>query len=447
MSASVAVRGWLRIPLAGPAFRHTEVREDATPECCSDARVESVRKILAQGGHNVAGLSLASRQRYGTGSPYFIPPTFLYKLSSGITPHLCQIVALSEITGYRFLDWMRVCGFDFDQIPRLQVQLHRERTVLITPIEFETSFWPESSANDESLPGPSICPRLGTVAPSGSGRYLFAKIGGRDAVVCPKLIPGSVVRVDRSYPHGRRVGDHRAMPDSLWLVEHPGGLRCCQVRWIDDEQIVLLPRRPPCEGWPLRLPKEARILGLVDVEPGSAKQAKIEASCRQMKGERSSPLPCGKSRRSFSDLLRLSRARTGLTFREAHRLTNTIAQMLGNREYAIALGLLSDYEAMSRLPRHIAKIISLCSTYCMDVRELMEVAGVNIDDSTKIPLPTRDHAVAFRSDSLASAERQREVSTLGSNRPSAGRPFEKVLRYTASPGSIFPRSTSYRVKS
>src|SRR3984893_407663 len=166
MSASVAVRGWLRIPLAGPAFRHTEVREDATPECCSDARVESVRKILAQGGHNVAGLSLASRQRYGTGSPYFIPPTFLYKLSSGITPHLRQIVALSEITGYRFLDWMRVCGFDLHQIPRLQVRLHTERTVLVTPIEFQNSFLPESWASDESFPGPSICSRPGTVGRS-----------------------------------------------------------------------------------------------------------------------------------------------------------------------------------------------------------------------------------------------------------------------------------------
>ena len=58
----------------------------------------------------------------------------------------------------------------------------------------------------------------------------------------------------------------------------------------------------------------------------------------------------------FSDLLRISRGRTGLTFRAAHRLTRAIAQILGNQEYAIALGLLSDYEAMGKLPRHIAKI-------------------------------------------------------------------------------------------
>jgi len=32
---------------------------------------------------------------------------------------------------------MRMFGFDLHQIPRLQVQLHTERTVLVTPIEFE----------------------------------------------------------------------------------------------------------------------------------------------------------------------------------------------------------------------------------------------------------------------------------------------------------------------
>ena len=432
MSASVPVRGLLRIPLAGPAFRQTEVSEDAARQCHLDARVESIRNILAQGGHYVAGLSFASRQRYGTRSPYFIPPTFLYKLRLGITPHVCQIVALSEITGYRFLDWMRVCGFDLHQIPRLQVRLHTERTVLVTPIEFQTSFLPESWASDESFPGPSICSRPGTVGRSGSGRYLFAKIGRRDAVVYPELIPGSVVRVDRCHAHGMRVADQRAMPDRLWLVEHPGGLTCSQVRWIDDEQIVLLPRRPPSEGWPLRLPREARILGLV-MEPGSAKPLKIEPSCRQMQGEQSSPPSPGKQRMQFSDLLRVSRARTGLTFREAHKFTDTIAQMLGNRGYAIALGLLSDYEATSRLPRHIAKIISLCSIYCMDVRELMEVAGVNIDDSAKTPLPARDHTVQFPISWAARSATEKSAAGEATANPLGVRSRGLFRRYPASP--------------
>jgi hypothetical protein len=42
---------------------------------------------------------------------------------------------------------------------------------------------------------------------------------------------------------------------------------------------------------------------------------------------------------------------------------------------------------MNRLPRHIAKLISLCIVYCLDIRELLEAAGVYIDDSSKMPLP------------------------------------------------------------
>ena len=75
-----------------------------------------------------------------------------------------------------------------------------------------------------------------------------------------------------------------------------------------------------------------------------------------------------------------------MTFREAHNLTRMMAQMQGDREYAIALGMLSDYEAIAKLPRHIAKILTLCAVYCMDVRVLMEAAGVNIDDSAKLAI-------------------------------------------------------------
>ena len=57
--------------------------------------------------------------------------------------------------------------------------------------------------------------------------------------------------------------------------------------------------------------------------------------------------------------------------------------------------MLSDYEAMGRLPRHIAKILSLCVVYCMDVWELMEAAGVHVDDSAKLPLLIPDGASQF----------------------------------------------------
>ncbi|MGZ4730531.1 MAG: hypothetical protein ACXVZH_00170 [Terriglobales bacterium] len=337
-------------------------------------------------------LSAATRRRYGSKSPFFIPATFLYKIKSGVTPHVCQIVALSESTGYRFVDWLRLFGFDLQQVLRLQMRLHIERTVLVTPNEE----WFQSS-----LPSPSsydgVWSSTSGARPgrwNDSGRYLFAKIGTADALVCPELMPGSVVPVDRCYAQRMKDADHVSRDDHLWLVEQPGGLMCCQVRWIDDRQIVLLPTRPPWGSWPLRLPTEARILGLVDMD---RHPMPLPPSVWQMES-RSLPLHPGKGKMRFSDLLKISRARTGLTFRAAHGLTRTVALIFGNPEYAIALGLLSDYEVMGKLPRHIAKILSLCIVYCMDVRELMEAAGVSIDDSAKSPLPMPDRRAQVRSD-------------------------------------------------
>ncbi len=229
---------------------------------------------------------------------------------------------------------------------------------------------------------------------NGSGRYLFARIGTADALVCPELMPGSVVRVDRCNTQPTKEAGRGSMDDRFWLVEQPGGLTCTQVRWIDDQQIVPLPCRPPWGNWPLRLPTEARVLGLVEtgLRP-------ITLPCSAGRTEFASPvLPCGEGKMRFSELLRISRARTGLTFRVAHGLTRAIAQILGDQEYTIALGLLSDYEAMSKLPRHIAKIMSLCIIYCMDVRDLMQAAGVGIDDSAKLPLPMPDRQAQIRPD-------------------------------------------------
>jgi len=404
MNASAAVGGLFRIPRAGPAFRWSEAGEDAAPQWGWDDQVESIRNILSQDGRTITQLSAATRRRYGSSSSYFIPATFLYQLRSGVTPHVCQIVALSESTGYRFVDWLRMCGFDLQQVPRLQIRLHPERTVLVTPME---------DCFDPFLPQPFLSYERGGSSSAGSRpaewsarrRYLFAKIGSSDALVSPKLAPGSIVRVDRYYAARVRGLDHVSRSHLLWLVEHPGGLTCSQVTWVDDRQIVLLPSRPPWGSWPLRLPTEARILGLVDMDIRPLEQGKLQPRAGPMNLEQFLPLYQREERMRFSDLLRISRGRAGLTFRAAHRLTRAVSQILGNRQYAIALGMLSDYEAMGKLPRHIAKILSLCAVYCMDVRELMESAGVHIDDSAKLPLPIPNGRFQIRSEFLDDAAR------------------------------------------
>jgi hypothetical protein len=421
MNASAAVQGLFRIPRAGPAFRRSQAGEDAAPPCGWDARVETIGNILRHEGYTVTQLSAATRRRYGSKSPYFIPASFLYHLRSGVTPHVCQIVALSESTGYRFVDWLRMCGFDLRQIFHFQIRLHSQRTVLVTPMGdcFEP-LMPRPILGYERHWSSAFCSRRGEWG--GRGRYLHAKIGISDALHCPKLVPGNIVRVDRYYAERVRHLDHVSVDHLLWLVEQPSGLTCCGLRWIDDRQIVLLPNRPPWGRWPLHLPTEARILGLVDADMDIRRPQQVRAQPRTapMSLEQFSPPHIREERIRFSDLLRISRRRSGLTFRAAHRLTRAITQILGNREYAIALGMLSDYEALGKLPRHITKILSLCAVYCMDVRDLMEAAGVNIDDSAKLPLPMLAGRLEIRSEFLENAAHPGTSGVVASYARSAG---------------------------
>ena len=137
-------------------------------------------------------------------------------------PHVCQIVALSENTGYRFADWLRMFGFDLRQIPRLQMRLHPERTVLVTPVDDDSAgFLWRPSLDCEGSWSSSTAPPQGEW--DVRRRYLFAKIGSGDATACPELLPGTMVRVDRYYAQRIR-GIHRdAMGRSCGWSNSPMG--------------------------------------------------------------------------------------------------------------------------------------------------------------------------------------------------------------------------------
>lgn len=314
----------------------------------------------------MAQVSALTRAHYGAKTPYFIPASFVYKLKKGTTPHICQIVALSRFTGYRFADWMNLCGFDLKLVLALQLKLHEERTVIVTPDQdFLTDHSPIGSGGPEKS----------------HPRYLFAKIGRRDAVVYPSLAPGSIVRADRWYSRDALEDDFAH--ERIWLVQHSGGLICCFVKRIDSEHVCLLPQRAPLTPWPVSIPREARLLGLVDLELRPRKTAPSKPMCSPGKWELIPAPPKGNTHREFSLLLQTTRSRAGLTFRAAHQMTRKIASLLGSRDYAISLGLLSDYEAMNKIPRHVAKIMSLCIIYGIDPLVLIKSGGIRIDDLGK----------------------------------------------------------------
>jgi hypothetical protein len=376
MSAFSNVRALARWPLESSAFGTASLASEPTPKWDQGISARRVKQVLQRIGLTMTHVSVLTRMHFGKRSPYFIPPTFLYKQKRGITPHICQIAALSRITGRRFADWMNLFGFDLNLIPALQLKIHTERTAIVTP-------------GSDALAADS------NIVPWNSGtrreneRYLFAKIGSQDAVAYPTILPGSIVRADRDY--SPRALDQVCADRSLWLVEHPGGLTCCYVKRVDARHVVLLPNRPPLSGWPLCLLNEVRILGLVDLELRPRRPGQIRPMCRLRKSE----FPPASTHRygtnvSFSALLRISRMRSGLTLRAAHEMTVQIARLLGNQQYRIALSLLSDYEAINKVPRHVPKIMTLCIIYGLHFCELMKAGGIHIDDSAKGPLDPHD---------------------------------------------------------
>jgi hypothetical protein len=315
--------------------------------------------------------------RYGTNTRYYVPPTFLYKTRIGITPHVCQLVALSEVTRYPFVEWMNLYGFDLRLILSLQLEVHTERTAMVTPAD--------------TFSGHDFSAVQGDLEIVRSSRYFFAKIGTRDNVVGPKILSGSVVRADRCYSPQMRTSER---PDELlWLVEHPEGLSCCHVKRIENDQIILLPNRPPLSPWPLRLGSEARVLGLIDLELRPREALQLSFMYRSIKSDALATIPPGARTMSLSTLLRVSRARNGLTLRAAHQKTVRVSHLLQNADYRIPLGLLSDYEATNHLPRHIPKIISLCVVYGIDFWELMRSGGSDIDDADKAPLSSSKFSI------------------------------------------------------
>jgi hypothetical protein len=369
MSASALAPDLVRVPLETSPFRSAAFSEDETRKRGDQSRAKQIKRLLKRVGLTMGQVSALTSMQYGSKTPYFIPRSFLYKQKKGTTPHVCQMAALSQVTGYRFDDWMSLCGFDLKLILALQLKIHVERTAIVTP---DRNF-PACGRNSES-----------SGQHNSNGRYLFAKIGRRDAVLYPKLVPGSIVRADRWFSPDTL--DEALARDRIWLVQHPDGMTCCVVKRVDREHVYLLPNRPPLSPWPLRISKEARVLGLIDLEFRPREPVQFEPMSSP---KESGFLPLASHsdmNREFSMLLRASRLRAGLTFRAAHKMTLRIAGLLQNAEYSISVGLLSDYEAMNKLPRHIAKIVSLCVIYGLDPFVMMEAGGIYIDDSDKVSL-------------------------------------------------------------
>jgi hypothetical protein len=354
------------------------------------------RQILSSRGLTLYRASERSAEIFGRASPYYIPENLYYQISvDSIIPNIHQLFALSRITNYRLCGWLRVFGFGLDDIPRLGAILSRQRTTILDSSVYDEEEWvPWPIERSPRVVIPAIAP-LGQILARGVPRrakelirfnrskFLYLKIGRQDALAFPDLMPGSIARVDvrRAGEIPREVG---VSPRSqIFLAERASELNCCRLRRAGKDRVVLCSAQFPFAQVELELGREVRIRGVVDAEirrlPGHPTAAPAP---RKFPTERISGSPA-----SLGELIRSSRMRAGFSFREASRTTRWISEMLEDPAYFSATGTLSDYETLSRAPRHIHKILSLCILYSIGFFDFLRTAGLALNQLGVDPIP------------------------------------------------------------
>ena len=360
--------------------------------------VERISAILSSRDLTLHQVSERSRALYGRSSPHFVPHNLYYSLNRGnFSPSLQQLFTLSKISAYSLHDWLRAFGFDLEEIPRLQVRLPSKRTTLLNSAADDPEAWiPWFQNKPGNISVPPIAPigklldsaqpiRLRWLMAVGQRDFIFAKVGREDAFAFPELLPGSIVRANARLM--RETFSKEAFPDakSIFLVEHGSGYCCCRLHLPGRNRIVPAGTPFPQPATEVRLGKEARILGVLDLEIRCL--LKTEPS-HPPKASEFHPLPdLSSTRLPLSALLRLARRRSGLSFREASAASRQVALELGNEQYFMSPGSLSDHEAINRPPRHVHKVITLCIVYGINFSEFLTSAGLDSGDTGTDPIP------------------------------------------------------------
>jgi hypothetical protein len=365
----------------------------------SIAVAERVQGILASKGLTLYRASRQSIALYGRPSPSFLPHNLYYDLRSGsFRPSAHQIFALSRISGYRVADWLRVFGFDLEDITRLQILLPSKRTtVLDTSLTAPNEWihWLHSRPLGEPLP--AIAPlarflewgsrrQIGSVAPL-DRHFVYAKVGTEDALAFPDLAPGSIVRVNPDITADLALKETSVVSDRLFLVEHSKGFFCCRIRTLGGGVIVPFDNGLSYAQVELHCPQEARLWGAVDLEfrpllRGEEPEVPKDLA-RQWKPQ---PFP---AHENFGLLLKRTRRRMNLPVREAAAMSRTIAEVLKDDRYKTSPSSLSDYELRNTPPRDFHKVITLCSIYGLQFESVMKRLGIDVAKAGTEPMP--DH--------------------------------------------------------
>jgi hypothetical protein len=381
---------------------------------------DRVRQILSSRGLTLYQVSQRSAEIFGHSSLYFIPQRLYHELAIGsLSPNIHQLAAFSRISNYRLADWLAVFGFRLDDIPRLQVLIPWQRTVLLDSSVYDQEQWiPWFAERLAESPHPAIAPLGQFLKPDAprrarellglsKRRFLYAKVGRDDTFAFPSLAPGSIARID-----GRPTPDLLSAlgpsnSKTVFLVENGLSLNCGHLRRVDKTRIMLCSTHFPFPQIELTIGGTVRILGLVDAEirPFVSKPAPEI-------GPSTSTLPKAIAAMTFDppaglrQLVRLSRMRVGISFREASATSQWIASTLADEMYFASAGTLSDYENVSSPLRHVQKIISLCILYCIDFWSFLRAAGIPVDFLGNDPLTDQliPRAISYQDQPSSEAE-------------------------------------------
>jgi hypothetical protein len=364
-------------------------------------RAERVRQILSTRGLTLYRVSLQSARDFGRSSAFYVPHNLYSDLTDpSVSPTIQQMLALSQITNYRLSDWLAAFGFEPDLIPRVQLVIPRKSTTLLDSSVHDTEAWiPWFADKPFEGPVPAICPLGRLLVPAApkqakelldlcKRRFLYGRIGEQDAFAIPHFAAGSIVRADPQCFSKLQPDSRTWETGRFFLVERGYGWTCSQIVPLGKERVLLRSAQNPCLQTELKLGNNARILGIVDAE--------IRPMGRQRKAPVLSPsvalpkpplLRTTNPQANLQSLLRSSRLRVGLSFREASSMSRSIAHMLSDELYFAAASTLSDYETMSVPPHHIQKLITLCVLYCISFEQFLLVAGLPLDDGRREPIP------------------------------------------------------------
>jgi hypothetical protein len=371
-----------------------EARSPAPPDLA-----DKIARILSSRGLSLAEVSRASASRPGHGRPHVPHNLYSSLRKRSFSPSLHQVFALSVHSGYRLADWLAVFGFRLSDVSRFQLTFPTLRTVELDPRIYDhraaVAWFREHRAADFSAPMMPVGRWLGLargrlsypVAQAAKPLALYVKIGSEDAFAYPELLPGSIVRVERSAGPGA-AGPGKATTKKLFLVEHSRGLTCTRLGESRPGRFVLCSRQLPYAPVELQKGTEGVVRGTADLEirPLDHRERPV-ATERYGRFWAPAALAPASNPGHVGEYLRRARARSGLSFREASRRTKLIAEALGDVRYYCAAGSLSDFEARELPPRHIHKILSVCAVYFASFAGLLEAAGTTLEQGGNIPIP------------------------------------------------------------